>query len=227
MKRMKRKFTSAFVVLSLLAIGPVFVATDIGIIGNYDEEHRGQHMGPAGSYGWSEDTYVYATDEMHPLWHSFTTGVYVEVWGPWQCYPGETISVPIAIEAIEDIKNMSVDLHILASKSEGYVYWEYYNPWLIDSVDLSEGDHIHEHYDVLIRPDVSPGLAYGKLVLKWSFFRESTWMERQEEGNFRVTYIKNKELESTRELMYGFLMTTIVLSISTVYFAFKRRKAES
>lgn len=168
-----------------------------------------------------------ATEEHHPLWHSFLTGIFVRTYGPWQSYPGETISIDILVKAEEDVRNMSIDLFIYGCMSEGYAYWNFAHPNFLDSIDLLEDDVRVYTCDVLIPRDVSPGLTYAKIAIHWSVYRQPFWVEHSEEDHFRTMYIKNKQYETTTMLMYALLISTAALSISNAYLFATSRKLKA
>ena len=174
---------------------------------------------------------VYATEERRVLSRKYL-GLGVDVYAPYKAYPGETITVRVRVEALEDVKNASVTLFIWGSKSEGY------SPWgtsftVLDVSDFLNGAIKEEGYDIAIPSDVSPGLTYGILSLEWGIYGSSSWKQQWDKASFRVTYLRNKDyedlqttLQNTRTLMYSFLATTITLAILTTYFAKKKPRAK-
>jgi len=181
---------------------------------------------------------VYATEERKVLSQKYI-GLGVDVYAPYQCYPGETITVRVRIEALEHVRNASVTVFIWGSKSEGY------SPWgtsftVLDVEDLSSGTVQDEEYDVVIPSDISPGLTYGIIFLEWSVYRLPSLDGYWDKGSFRMTYVKNKsyenlqseyesvlsDLQNTRTLIYVFLSTTLILFILTAYFAKKKHKTK-
>ena len=160
-------------------------------------------------------------------------GLGVDLYAPYQAYPGETVTIRVRVEALEDVKNASVALFIWGSKSEGY------SPWgtsltVLDIADFSNGTIKEEEYDIVMPPDISPGLIYGILLLQWSIYKPPSWQEQEDKASFRATYLKNKnyeelqiKFENTRTLMYTFLATTIALAVLTVYLAVRKPKTKS
>jgi len=173
-------------------------------------------------------------------------GLGVEIYAPYQCYTGDNITFNVRVEALEDVKNVSVTLFIWGSKSEGY------SPWgtsltVLDVADLSK-NMIHDaDYNVEIPGDLSPGLIYGILFIDWSVYRTPSWEEQWDKASFRATYVKDKDyedlrtsynelqgkyesvlvdLQNTKTLMYLFLATTIALTLFTVYFIKKKTNAK-
>ena len=173
-------------------------------------------------------------------------GLGVEIYAPYQCYTSENITFSVRIEALEDLKNISVTMFIWGSKSEGY------SPWgtsltVLDVADLSENMTRDTDHNVEIPRDLSLGLIYGILFLDWSVYRTPSWEEQWDKASFRATYVKDKDyedlgtsynelqgkyelvlgdLQNTKILMYLFLATTMALALSTVYFAKKKTKAK-
>ena len=174
---------------------------------------------------------IYAVEERKVLSRNYV-GLGVEVYAPYQCYPGETITVRVKVEALEEVKNASVTVFAWSSKSEGR------NPWstsftVLDITDFPAGTTKEEAYNITIPSDADPGLTYGILSLDWSIYRMPSWEAQWDKASFRMTYVKNKDyedlqtthnsvlsdLQNTRTLMYIFLTTTIISAVSTVYFA--------
>jgi len=173
---------------------------------------------------------AYATEERRVLSRMYI-GLGVEVYAPYQSYPGGTITVKITVEALEDIKNASATLFISGSKSEGHSLWDT-SFTVFDRENLSSGTQ-NKTFDVNIPSDISPGSTYGTLLVQWNIYRNSSWEQKWDKPSFRVTYVKNKDYESlqttlqnTTTLMYVFLATTIALALSTAYFARRKPKAK-
>ena len=192
---------------------------------------------------------VDASEERNVLSRNYV-GLGVKVYAPYQCYPGENITVRVRVEALENVENVSVTLFIWGSKSEGH------NPWgtsftVLDAEDFPTGTIKEETYNIMIPSDIDPGLTYGILFLDWSIYRTSSWEDQWDKASFRVTYVKNKhyedlqtaynelqskydsvlsDLQNSRTIVYAFLTTTIVLAISTAYLgrrSLKQREPES
>jgi len=177
---------------------------------------------------------VYAVEERTVLSRNYV-GLGVEVYASYQCYPGENVAIKVRVEALEEVENASVTLFIWGSKSEGH------NPWgtsftLFDVTDFRSGTTKEETCNITIPSDIDPGLTYGILFLDWSVYQTTSWERQWDKASFRVTYVKNKDyedlqaicqserndLKNTRILMYIFLATTVVLAVSTVYYARKK-----
>jgi hypothetical protein len=179
---------------------------------------------------------AYAVEERKVLNRNYV-GLGAEVYVPYECYPSDTITVKVRVEALEDVKNASVTLFLWSSKSEGS------NPWstsftVMDVTDFPKGTIKEAAHNITIPSDIDPGLTYGILFLDWSIYRQS-WESQWDKASFRATYVENKnyedlqvtynsalaELQNTRTLMYVFLATAITLATSTVYFGKRKPKA--
>ena len=177
---------------------------------------------------------VSAAEERKVLSRNYV-GLGVEVYAPYQCYPGENITVKVRVKALEDVKNASVSIFIWSSRSEGH------DPWgtsftVLDVTDFPSGAIKEEVYNITMPSDINSGLTYGILFLDWSIYRTPSWEPQWEKASFRATYVDNraykdlqtmyqsaiKDLQNTIALMYIFLATTIVSVFTTLYFA--RRK---
>jgi len=178
---------------------------------------------------------AYAVEERKVLSRNYV-GIGVEVYAPYQCYPGENITVRVKVTALEDVKNASVTLFIWSSKSDGDTPWGT-SFTVLDIADFPNGMIKDEQYNITIPTDIDPGLTYGILFLDWSIYRAASWEPQWDKASFRATYVKNRnyenlqdknnqlgiELQNSRITMYIFSATTIALAISTVYLAKKRK----
>lgn len=177
--------------------------------------------------------------EEQKVWSRKYTSMNVEIYAPLQCYPDQIITVKINVEPLENIKNISITILIWSTKSEGHEPWTA-SFFALVTPNLSGGEVRNETYGVRMPSDISPGLTYGTVSLEWSIYRTPSWEEQWDKGNFRMTYVKNKnyedlqttynsvltELQNTRTLMYALLVTTTALAISTVYLMMKKPKKQ-
>lgn len=177
--------------------------------------------------------------EEQKVWSHKYISLNVEIHTPYQCYPGQLITVRINVETFENINDISINILIWSSKSEGYDLWNA-SFFALVAPNLSSGEVRNETYEIGIPSDISPGLTYGIVTLQWSIYREPSWEEQRDQGNFRMTYVKNKncedlqttynsvliELQNTRTLIYALLVTTTALAISTVYLMMKKPKKQ-
>lgn len=178
---------------------------------------------------------VLASDERKVMSRNYL-GLGVEVYAPYQCYPGDNITVRVEVEALEDVKNASVTLFLWGSESEGQSAWGT-SYTVFDLTEFPEGTLEQEAYNITIPTDIDPGLTYGILSLDWSIYREASWEDQWDKASFRAIYVKNRNYEklqqlhdqlevesyNSRLLMYILSATTIALAISTAYLAKKRK----
>jgi hypothetical protein len=181
---------------------------------------------------------IYASEERKVLSRKLT-GLRVEIYAPYQCYPGDVITVKAKIQALEDVKNATVTMFLMASKSEGYDPWTLSFKFL-EVADLPPGTIRNETQNITMPRDISPGLTYAKTIFQWSVYRSPSWEKQSHEALSRLTYVKNKdyenlqdqyklvqnELQNIRTLMYLFLATTTALVISMAYLVRKKPKAK-
>lgn len=147
-----------------------------------------------------------------------------------ECYSGESIIVKVRIEALENVKNVSVTLFLWGSKSEGSTSWST-SFAVLDLTDFSNGTIRQEAYNITVPSDIDPGLTYGMLFLDWSIYQTASWESQWDKASFRATYVRNRshenlqesyiqlenELRNTWIIAHIFLAITIALAISTIY----------
>jgi len=171
-------------------------------------------------------------------------GLGLEVYAPYQCYPNESISVRVRVEALENLTNVSVTLFIWGSKSEGYETWST-SFAVLDTGALSKGEVSDAEHMVGIPADLSPGLTYGILSLDWSIYLQSSWEAKWDKASLRVTYVKNKDyesletlcndlqakydsavrdLQSMRTMLFLFLGVAVTSAALTAFFAKRSRR---
>ena len=181
---------------------------------------------------------VYALDERKVLSRNYV-GLGVEIYAPHQSYRGENITIRVRVEALEDVKNISVTLFIWSSKFEGQTPWGA-SFTVLEVTNFSGGTTKEEAYYITMPPDIDPGLTYGILFLDWSIYSSNSWENQWDKASFRATYIRNEnyenlkiaynsvlaELQNTRTLMYMFLAATATLTISIAYLARKKPKTK-
>ena len=142
--------------------------------------------------------------ETHLIWSFDWEGMDVEVYAPYQAYPGDTITIRVRVEAKEDLQDVYVTVWLYGSKSEGYGTWTKIIG-VLDDVDLSTGVVRDQNFDVDIPSDVSPGLIYSHTYCNWKVWRWLSWQDRSLDDSFRVIYLKNKAYEDL-QLAYNDLL---------------------
>ena len=135
-----------------------------------------------------------AKAETRLVWRFDWEGMDIEVYAPYQAYPGDTITIRVRVEAKEDLQDVYVRVWLYGSRLEGYAEWNYQFSVLFD-VDLSTGVVRDQNFNVQIPSDVSPGLIYSHTYCTWKVYRILWWEDRSRDNSFRVTYLKNKAYE--------------------------------
>jgi len=136
--------------------------------------------------------------ETRLVWSFDWEGMDVEVYAPYQAYPGDTITVRVRVEAKEDLEDVYIRVWLYGSKSEGFETWTKYIIVLY-YVDLSKGVVRDQNFDVDIPSDVSPGLIYSHTYCDWKVWRWPSWRDRSLDDSFIVTYLKNKAYEDLQK----------------------------
>lgn len=171
-------------------------------------------------------------------------GLIVNIVAPVQSSPGQNITITITTEAASglevDVEYMDILIYgIVDAKNE---------------ISLAEITHLKNaslsfyeaSYQVAIPNDISPGLIYGIISSEWDLMGANN---RILPSGFALTYIQNiefeqlqsqykelnatftaldsdlgVELDSTRNLMYIFVATTVVASITVVVLLMRKPK---
>jgi len=163
-------------------------------------------------------------------------GIDVEIYAPYQAYPGDNITMRVRVGATENLNDTYVTVKIYGSKSEGYGNWTTY-VHVLSGEDLLVGAVIDQNFTLNVPSDVSSGSIYGHIYCLWNIVSPVPRGHSQEDS-FEVTYLKNKafeelqaqfeelnasyyelknyknELGATRNLMYIFVATTIVSAVT-------------
>ena len=135
-----------------------------------------------------------AKAETRLVWSFDWEGMDVEVYAPYQAYPGDTITIRVRVEAKEDLQDVYVRVWLYGSKFQGYGIWST-NILVLYYVDLSTGVVRDQNFNVDVSSDVSPGLIYSHTYCTWKVYRILWWEDRSLDNSFRVTYLKNKAYE--------------------------------
>ena len=170
-------------------------------------------------------------------------GIDVEIYAPYQAYPGDNITIRVKVGATKNLNDTYVTVRIYGSKSEGYDNWTTY-AYVLSGEDLPVGAVVDQNFTLNVPSDVSPGSIYGHIYCLWTIVTPLPKGHSQEDS-FEVTYLKNKafeefqaefeelnasyhelknyknELGATRNLMYIFVATTIV-SAATAFILLMR-----
>jgi len=190
-----------------------------------------------------------APEETKNVYHIDYGGLTIDVSAPIQAYPGENISITVATEAVTkiDIDYIYVRIYGLVNAT---IEVTLSNITHIEDSSLT----FHEAtYNIAIPDNLSPGLTYGLISCEWEFMGSpekipssgfaltyiknialeqlqaeydelnATHQSILEEYTELKSGIK-EEVDSTRNLMYVFVATTVVTSITVVVLLLRKPK---
>ncbi len=178
-------------------------------------------------------------------------GLIIDIVAPVQSSPGENITITITTEAKYaaevDVDYLDVLIYGIKNAKDEISLAEITH---IENMPIT----FHEaNYQISIPNDISPGLIYGKISSKWYFedaqyeIKDSgfvlTYIQNVELEQLRTEYkelnatyydsLQNYtalesdlcvELDSTRNLMYIFVATTVVASITVIVLLMRKPK---
>jgi len=163
-------------------------------------------------------------------------GIDVEVYAPYQAYPGDNITISVKVGATKNLNDTYVTVRIYGSKSEGYDNWTTY-AYVLSGEDLPVDTVLDRNFTLNIPSDLSPGSIYGHIYCLCNIVTPVPRAYSREDS-FEVTYLRSREFEqlqetydelnasykklknyknelgSTRNLMYIFVATTIVSAVT-------------
>jgi hypothetical protein len=171
-------------------------------------------------------------------------GLIVEIRAPLQAYPGDTITITVHAEAASgtplDVEYITVKLYGMLDATNNVTLRE------INHLETTRFTSTYEiDYNITIPENMSPGLTYGIVSCKWevmgspqkipssgfasTYIRNVDLEQLQTEYNqLNSTYqtlVENYtelestlqvELDSTRNYMYIFVVTTVIAAITVV-----------
>ena len=135
-----------------------------------------------------------AAAEVRLAWEFKYKGLYIMCYAPYQAYPGDTITIRLRVEALQDLRDTNITLWIFGSKALGYGNWTK-RIVAVDNVDLSSGVLRDESYDVRIPPDADPGLIFNRIDCELKIIEQYVWTKSSYVGVYEVTYLRNKPFE--------------------------------
>jgi hypothetical protein len=177
-------------------------------------------------------------------------GLIVEIRAPVQAYPGDTITVNVKAEAGANlyVKYITVKLYGMLDATNNVTLREITH--LEDSTFTSSYEI---DYEVTIPENMSPGLTYGIISCEWelmgspqkipssgfaSTYIRNTDLEQlqteynqlnathtsllEEYNNIESTF--QEEVDSTKNLMYIFVLTTVVAAITVIVLLMRKPK---
>jgi hypothetical protein len=190
-----------------------------------------------------------APEETKNVYHIDYGGLTIDISAPIQAYPGENISITVATEAVTkiDIDYIYVRIYGLANAT---IEVTLSNITHIEDSSLT----FHEAtYNIEIPDNLSPGLTYGLISCEWDFMGSPekipssgfalTYIKNLALEQLQVEYDElnathqsileeytelksgiKEEVDSTRNLMYVFVATTVVASITVVVLLLRKPK---
>jgi hypothetical protein len=165
-------------------------------------------------------------------------GLEIDIWAPYQAHPGDTINVTVSTKAAEHIfvKYINVAFYGVENAINEVTMAE------ITHLENSSLTSHEVSYNITIPEQISPGLTYGEISCEWelmgapakiprsgfalTYIKNKALEELQadyEELNstyqstledFTQLSKAKGEVDSTRNLMYVFIATTVVATIT-------------
>jgi hypothetical protein len=189
-----------------------------------------------------------APEETNNVYHIDYGGLTIDITAPIQAYPGENISITVTTEAVTqiDVEYIYVRIYGLVNATTEVTLSN------ITHIEDSPLTSHEATYDIAIPDNLSPGLTYGLISCEWDFmgcpekipssgfaltYIKNLALEhlQAEYDELNATYQsiaqENTELksgsndvDSTRNLMYIFIATTIVASITVFVLLLRKPK---
>ena len=190
-----------------------------------------------------------APEETKNVYHIDYGGLTIDITAPIQAYPGENISITVTTEAVTqiDIEYIYVRIYGLVNATTEVTLSN------ITHIEDSSLTFHEAEYDIAIPDNLSPGLIYGLISCKWDFMDSPqkipqsgfalTYIENIELEQLQADYDElnathqsileeynelksevHEDSDSTRNLMYIFIATTVVASITVVVLLLRKPK---
>jgi hypothetical protein len=190
-----------------------------------------------------------APEETKNVYHIDYGGLTIDVTAPIQAYPGENISITVTTEAVTqiDVDYIYVRIYGLVNATTEVTLSN------ITHIEGSSFTFHEEEYEIAIPDNLSPGLTYGLISCEWEFmgspekipssgfaltYIKNTALEQLQaeydelnatyqsvvEENTELKSGSKEEVDSTRNLMYIFIATTVVASITVVVLLLRKPK---
>ena len=191
-----------------------------------------------------------APEETQSVYYLEYGGLKIDIRAPDQAYPGENITITVKTEAVVPqiyVKYINVDLYGVVNATTEVILD---NITHLKNSSLSS----HEaQYNITIPDNISPGLTYGIINCEWELMGAPqkipssgfalTYIKNVELEQLQAEYDElnatyqtllqdytelesdvNEEVDSTRNLMYVFIATTAVASITVVVLLMRKPK---
>lgn len=182
-----------------------------------------------------------APEETRSVYYLEYGGLEIDIWAPYQAYPGETINVTVKTKAA-----VQQPLYVKYVNIAFYGVINATTEVTLAKIAHLENSSLSSHeieYNITIPDHISSGLTYGEISCEWDLMGAP---QKIPPSGFALTYIKDKALEelqadyeelnatyhstledynqveskfkgevdSTRNLMYVFVATTVVATIT-------------
>ena len=190
-----------------------------------------------------------APEETKNVYHIDYGGLTIDITAPIQAYPGENISITVTTEAVTqiDIEYIYVRIYGLVNATTEVTLSN------ITHIEDSPLTSHEATYDIAIPDNLSPGLTYGLISCEWDFMGSPenipssgfalTYIKNIELEQLQADYDElnathqsileeynelksevHEDSDSTRNLMYIFIATTVVASITVVVLLLRKPK---
>jgi hypothetical protein len=189
-------------------------------------------------------------EETQSVYYLEYGGLKIDIRAPDQAYPGENITVTVKTEAVVPqiyVKYINVDLYGVVNATTEVILD---NITHLNNSALSS----HEvQYNITIPDNICPGLTYGIITCEWELMGAPqkipssgfalTYIKNMALEQLQAEYDElnathqsivqeynelksdlNEESDSTRNLMYVFIATTVVASITVVVLLMRKPK---
>ena len=180
-------------------------------------------------------------------------GLTVDIRAPDQAYPGENITVTVKAEAITEIyvKYVRVTIYGALNATDKVTLRDIIH---LENYSFTSSSEVYEaQYKVTIPDNMSPGLTYGVISCEWELMGSPqkilpagfalTYIRNMDLEQLQTEYQElnathqsllqeytelksgiNEDLDSTRNMLYIFVATTVVASITVIVLLMRKPK---
>ena len=191
-----------------------------------------------------------APEETPSVYYLEYGGLKIDIRAPDQAYPGENITVTVKTEAVVPqiyVKYINVDLYGVVNATTEVILDQ------ISHLKNSSLSSHEVQYNIKIPDNLSPGLTYGEVSCEWEALGASfeilssgfvlTYVKNVALEQLQAEYDElnathqsilqentelksgiNEDADSTRNLMYVFIATTVVASITVFVLLMRKPK---
>jgi len=191
-----------------------------------------------------------APEETPSVYYLEYGGLKIDIRAPDQAYPGENITVTVKTEAVVPqiyVKYINVDLYGVVNATTEVILDQ------ISHLKNSSLSSHEVQYNIKIPDNISPGLTYGEVSCEWEALGASfeilssgfvlTYVKNVALEQLQAEYDElnathqsvlqentelksgiKEEVDSTRNLMYVFIATTVVASITVFVLLMRKPK---